>query len=947
MPPFVPVNAANNGNCADQRNNQPDVTAERAKICTEYKEFVKESLQNRSWLDVDTQAGIELMNLLHQNGVLHLYDSILAWHLHYLEATKKVNQKQLIGKLRKRYGMEGTKPYVNRVKLPVSGVKARIPCHDAWAMMQDLLTDPRILPEDYLWFNGDPLGQPPAEWKTLRDINDGLAYRRTYEQKILPKPYTECGRRRVLLPIVLYMDGCVTGFNENLAIEFMKFTLGIFNSKARDKEYTWRNLGAVPQFQRVRAKAVELLQKSGHRDANDYVSMSESDGEDTPNVRKFTEEFDLLPYMNSSDEEHGEDPCDIPFPDTDAQDFHVVLRVIMAGMKRIFDKEGFEWDLYHNGEVKRLYFVPFLLFLKGDTVEHDKHCGHYASRTKGVRCLCRYCTCPSKQTDQPYMDFARKTPEMMVEWVRKYDLWELKRLSQQDIYNVWYEFEFGLHNNLGIHGACPMELLHWIQLGIYKYIREAIFEQFGPYSKLSKDINEIASQMGYLFQRQSDRAYPRTKFTKGLQKGTLMAHEMTGLVLVLLATIRSSTGRRLILEAKNDNFENQDAISAWILLLETLLEFEAWLKLSEMDVGVVLRLRTKVREVMTLIKSIGQRKKGMRYKTNNFHSTKHVPDDILMFGPPHCVNTVANERHHKPDKKSAKGTRKRPKTFDLETAERVDERRVLEIAMEELKGRPKWDYFVGFERQDQHKANRFLKDSPAKSPTTNKKSKNQPCLGGVHAEFAYDDEEDGYQYKVFSAMKRKRQYRYPKFIVDAIADLAEECSQYTRTLSVFSEFYQPNGAKYRASPFFQGKPWYDWAMCKVGEQIEGFTQREVPCHIRCFVDLSFLPATNTTTHSPGFYMIVEPTRLNPSLQEVQMSDLFVPFLKEEGVCSPNKLLFLPVDRIVSPTVVIPDVGHSSKRAFFRVKPMSVWSTIFQRFVNSDHMFQHQEPGIGE
>jgi hypothetical protein len=71
--------------------------------------------------------------------------------------------------------------------------------------MLDLLTDPRILPEDYLWFGDDPFGAPPTEWLELEDIDDGLAYRKTYERVTLPQPYTETGRRRVLLPVIGYM----------------------------------------------------------------------------------------------------------------------------------------------------------------------------------------------------------------------------------------------------------------------------------------------------------------------------------------------------------------------------------------------------------------------------------------------------------------------------------------------------------------------------------------------------------------------------------------------------------------------------------------------------------------------------------------------------------------------------------------------------------------------
>ena len=108
-----------------------------------------------------------------------------------------------------------------------------------------------------------------------------------------------------------------------------------------------------------------------------------------------------------------------------------------------------------------------------------------------------------------------------------------------------------------------MELLHWIQLGwYYKYSRSTIFEQFGPYSELSRIINTFATQMGYLFQRQSQKGYPRTKFSKGVQKGVLMAHEMSGAMLVLAATLRSKQGRDAILSDNNPNFPNEQCVIA-------------------------------------------------------------------------------------------------------------------------------------------------------------------------------------------------------------------------------------------------------------------------------------------------------------------------------------------------------------------------------------------------
>jgi hypothetical protein len=109
-------------------------------------------------------------------------------------------------------------------------------------------------------------------------------------------------------------------------------------------------------------------------------------------------------------------------------------------------------------------------------------------------------------------------------------------------------------------------------------------------------------------------------------------------------------------------------------------------------------------------------------------------------------------------------------------------------------------------------------------------------------------------------MKKKHRYRYPQFVVDAVANLAEEVSEYLGNLSVFSELkLNEQGQTFRAAPYFQGKPWYNWAMSGVGEQIEGFEHCVVPVHIRCFVDLTFLPAENPTKYVPGLYMIAKPT----------------------------------------------------------------------------------------
>ena len=910
-----------------------------------FADYAQDSAQNRAWMEPENLAAVELMHLLNiSRAPLSLFDALMKWHTNNMEASKCITRRTLLDDLRARYNMSTTVPYQVSATLPCSEVKVQIPCHDTMQMAMDLLTDPHIEETDYLWHDDDPEAPPPLNWHCLEDINDGLAHRMTHDKLIRPHPFTVAGRKKVLLPLILYMDGCVTGFTENLSLELVKFTFGIFNSKAREKAYTWRVLGAVPKFRASKTAAAKGIELSSHVEAGGYLTPSDSEDE-TADMRKFIHDyFEFDAHINSEDDEAT--MCDIDIPAESAQDMHVILRVIMHGWKQIIRQGGFEWDLRHQNSLRLIHFVPFLMFIKGDTVEHGKHCGHYGSRNRGVQSLCRYCVCPANEMDMPYVDHAMKNPALISRLVAKKDELGLQKLSQQLIFNVWYEFMFGLHNQLGVHSACPMEMLHWIQLGVFKYTRMSFFDQIGPDSQLAKEINIIAISMGWLFQRQSDRVYPRTKFTKGVQRGKLMAHEMTGMMLVLLAVVRSSKGRKLLLDEGNNpkqrgNFAGEEAILAWISLLELQLTFEAWLKLPTMDVTTVMRLRTKVREYMQLNKDVARRDSGMGFKINNFHAALHVPDDILNFGPPHVVDTKSNEMMHKPDKGSARRTQKRPKTFDYQSAKQIEDRRVIEIAMQELRGRPRWDYYVGFQRPNQHSLGRIVEREAKRGNKVHQQSLTSPNLTGVSVKYGYTGESFGLL-RVDSAMKQKKKFLYPELIVEILHEIKELIAQDLPHIQVNSELDMPNGVKYRASPWFHQKPWYDWALYRFPAVGEGYAEQIRPVHMRCFVDLTMLPGAQGDEYAPGMYFLAETVRLHPSPDEINMSRLFVPYEKLPGIHAPNKTELLEVSRICGPVCVIPDLENENKRVFLAVKGMKDWSNMFKEWVNKPHLVAHEE-----
>ena len=119
-------------------------------------------------------------------------------------------------------------------------------------------------------------------------------------------------------------------------------------------------------------------------------------------------------------------------------------------------------------------------------------------------------------------------------------------------------------------------------------------------------------------------------------------------------------------------------------------------------------------------------------------------------------------------------TQKRPKTFDFQCTQRVEDRRVVEMGKEELKGRPRWDYFCGFQCENQYKSDRIVANERAKSLGSPKQSHNTNRCTGVRCAFRYDDENEEYVYSVNWAMKKKCHFKYSQQVVDYVVDLTEE-----------------------------------------------------------------------------------------------------------------------------------------------------------------------------
>jgi len=187
--------------------------------------------------------------------------------------------------------------------------------------------------------------------------------------------------------------------------------------------------------------------------------------------------------------------------------------------------------------------------------------------------------------------------------------------------------------------------LHALPLGVFKHARDTFFEHVGKNSKLARKIDALAMLCGELHCRQSDREMPNKRFPSGIRAGKQNGKKHTGDLLCLLTAICSGKGQK-VLETR-PKWRETSVIKDWILLLETLLEWEAWLNSDKMIKSDIQKAKTKHRHIMHLMRKVAVRQTGMGLKLMKFHGILHVADvtidliTMMTVQTPSCATKLA------------------------------------------------------------------------------------------------------------------------------------------------------------------------------------------------------------------------------------------------------------------------------------------------------------------
>ncbi len=346
----------------------------------------------------------------------------------------------------------------------------------------------------------------------------------------------------------------------------------------------------------------------------------------------------------------------------------------------------------------------------------------------------------------------------------------------------------------------------------------------------------------------------------------------------------------------------------------------------------------KMREFMGMNKQIGNREKGMGFKTITFHQTLHLCRFILDFGAAKMFDTQSEESHHIPDKRTAKRTSQQQEEFDSEVAIKKHQRIAVSLGHEEVQGRKRWHYSRGFfDHSD--RANKDVSEPF------------QPKLSGVRVKFWING--GVMQHKVFSKMKHKELYKYDVGTLDEINSTLHDVSDVLDFFDVYSEYKvydqrnENHRQTYRAAPSYKGKAHNDWAMFDLRTP-DNPTLDHVACHIKCFIDLRNLPMDSEDFEfEAGMYALVDVGHRNPDPNEQGLCDMVEPWMKLPSKVPGlrdrfHQMQLVNVKRLLCPAIVVADLDNVNPRAQMRLTPRSLWAHMFEDWLKAPHTSDYDD-----
>ena len=670
-------------------------------------------------------------------------------------------------------------------------------------------------------------------------------------------------KNEMLVPVIFCMDGISLDAHGRLSLTPLNMTLGMFSTETRRSNSAWETV----YF---------------HPDPNFMMSLQ----------KQYTK------------------------PVHNVENLHRGLDVALCSFKEACQREyifpNFPWN--GSTHVVRMKFA--VAFVIGDTELHDKLCCRFGGRNSGVNYICRHCQCPTK--DLVNAKVQHKIPLWLphhFDFTNNQTANErkekCKEISHHPVVNAFHDINFGA-NPHNIHFATPGESLHMHQLGVAKRSIESFKDivsrkphkdaKSGHRKLAFSVISSLAQGYGHSLSRQSDRCFPRVRFSSSILTPTKKeGKDYIGIILCLVVALLSQEGKSTL---QRHSHIDSTKVNRLVKTFELILFFDEFLKNCGITNSELRNLQSLVNKFITeYTKSFPRSGMGQNLIKNHLYF--HLHKYMSMFGPPAGWDSAPCEGHHKTDVKApSKNTQQNASSLIQQTCKRKLENASIDCVM-------------------------HMSHSTGSTPG---KVHRKPCLvGGSKYKIYY---RNGRPTMEWTSATNQSKPHLPQRVLLYCCKMFLNKNQPDEHISCFTEHNTTCGDslqshKFRANPSYRSDTglsssvWFDWAQFLYKEKVS--SQPDVaPAQLLCFLDLTMeqTKRVNPQCSSCALYVVVRSFKEPP--KPVRPSKIVT-----HGTLY-NKFVAYPCNSIVGPVAVVRNrTIPSSNNKFFVVANRNHWLQCFK------------------
>jgi hypothetical protein len=157
-------------------------------------------------------------------------------------------------------------------------------------------------------------------------------------------------------------------------------------------------------------------------------------------------------------------------PEEKCSHHHLILQKLIESHVHVQQQGGIRDVPIELGTTRKASVnvkVPIGLIL-GDMQGGEKHCGSVVGYSKNMARLCRQCNIAGDESGDPLVKCKKMSMVKIRQYVLAGEVEMLRLISQNNVYSVWFDYDFGRCELGAFSAAMPVKALYAVEGSICK-----------------------------------------------------------------------------------------------------------------------------------------------------------------------------------------------------------------------------------------------------------------------------------------------------------------------------------------------------------------------------------------------------------------------------------------------------------------------------------------------